>query len=68
MFVAVLLRLALTLAPAASAVALPVTCAAFAVLHDRLRVPVPSTAPRSAQDAADSIARHVCSPPAPRPE
>ncbi|WP_426499975.1 hypothetical protein [Streptomyces sp. D54] len=65
-FVAVLLRLALTLAPAASAVALPVTCTAFAVLHNRLRVP--RTAPRSAQDAADSIARHVCSPPAPRPE
>ncbi|MGC5534608.1 hypothetical protein [Streptomyces sp. SR-10] len=49
-----------------AAVTLPVTCTAFAVLHDRLRVP--RTIPRSAQDAADSTALHACSPPGPRPE
>ncbi|MFY0515770.1 hypothetical protein ACOMD4_36085 [Streptomyces anulatus] len=49
-----------------AAVTLPVTCTAFAVLHDRL--PVPRTTPRSAQDAADSTTRHACSPSGPRPE
>ncbi|MEU2067602.1 hypothetical protein [Streptomyces anulatus] len=49
-----------------AAVTLPVTCTAFAVLHDRLRAP--RTSPRSARDAADSTARHACSPQGPRPE
>ncbi|WP_406140787.1 hypothetical protein OH828_31990 [Streptomyces anulatus] len=49
-----------------AAVTLPVTCTAFAVLHDRLRVP--RTTPRSAGDAADPTTRHACSPPGPRPE
>ncbi|MFI5917769.1 hypothetical protein ACIA8M_04365 [Streptomyces anulatus] len=49
-----------------AAVTLPVTCTAFAVLHDRLRVP--RTTPRSAVDAADSTARHACSPQGPGPE
>ncbi|MFE1368542.1 hypothetical protein ACFW84_30445 [Streptomyces anulatus] len=49
-----------------AAVTLPVTCTAFAVLHDRLRVP--HTTPQSAQDAADSTTRNACSPPGQRPE
>ncbi|MFD4363964.1 hypothetical protein, partial [Streptomyces anulatus] len=49
-----------------AAVTLPVTCTAFAVLHDRLRVP--RTTPRSAGDAADPTTRHACAPAVPRPE